>query len=330
MREDGHMAVLNTRALETYRPRGDVDAARGLVYESAVGHVVRQIPMDRERGIREAIQRVVMEGIVEIHDMGMSMLWWKHLIRAEPPIEVHAYFHTGWDALPRDSGNVRVAGLKAFADGSVGAGNAAFSTPYTDGRTARPFLTHGQVYEMARRAEGLGLRLAVHAIGDEAIRVAVEGLRGTTGHRIEHFEFVPSEYTDDPSLLKHVEICMQPNFLKWAGPRGLYETRVGKEWAERCNPLAVLHGRARLTFGSDCMPLSPRYGIRMAMTAAGPHRRMTLEEALHHYARTPLREGGEASFLVTDGPLPECDIIATFFRGRAIWHRGTLESLNYP
>lgn len=324
VREDGHVAVLNTKALDIYRPKGDVDRQRGLVYEEAVSSVMKQIPMDRERGVREALTAVVREGIVELHDMGMSVSWWKPLMDAEPCIEIRAYFHTDWDALPEGHGNLRVAGLKVFADGSVGAGNAAFSTPYADGRTVKPFLTRARVYELARKAESMGLQLAVHAIGDEAVRTAVEGLRGTPGHRVEHFEFVPDRYLEDTSLLEHVEICMQPNFLKWASPGGLYETRVGSEWAGKCNPIGALHGRVQLTFGSDCMPLSPRYGIRTVVNASCPHQRLCMEDALSHYIRAPLVEGGEASFIVTDGTLPDCEILTTIFRGRAVYMRGDI------
>ncbi len=330
VREDGHVAALNTRALDMYRPTGKVDRQRGLIYEEAVGSVMKQIPMDRERGINEALAAVVREGIVELHDMGMSMAWWRPLIDADPPFEIRAYFHTDWDSLPQGRGNLHVAGLKVFADGSVGAGNAAFSTPYTDGRVVKPFLTRAGVHELARKANSMGLQLAVHAIGDEAVRVAVEGLRGSPGHRVEHFEFVPDEYLEDASLLEHVEICIQPNFLKWACPGGLYEIRVGSGWAERCNPMALLHGRARLTFGSDCMPLSPRYGLRMAVNASGSDQRLSLKDALSHYIRTPLAEGGEASFIVTDGPLPDCEVLATFFRGRIIYEKVPIRKLNYP
>ena len=97
---------------------------------------------------------------------------------------------------------LRLGGVKAFVDGAVAGRTCWLSEPYegTDDH-GMAVIDPGDLAELARTVHCAGLRLAVHANGDEAIRVllgAVEAARAdspaiTTRHRIEHCSVVDAD-----------------------------------------------------------------------------------------------------------------------------------------
>jgi predicted amidohydrolase YtcJ len=96
---------------------------------------------------------------------------------------------------------LRLAGAKVFADGTLNSRTAWMLHPYRD---PVPGLERGQRMKSAdeiaravRRVDALGLGLAVHAIGDAAVREVLDGferalpaVRGAGPWRIEHAEVV--------------------------------------------------------------------------------------------------------------------------------------------
>lgn len=321
VRIDGHMAVLNTKAWHIFDPLGDF--RNGFIYEKEVEKVLSRIQLDERRGLKNAIEQCVKEGVTEIFEMCGTPSWYEKIIESNPPIDVRVFIHEGFECietLKRSHGNVKLDGIKIFADGSIGAKTAAVSTGYTDGRYIRPFLERNQIRAMARFAESLNLKLAVHAIGDLAIVEAVEALRDSREtHRIEHFELVPDEYLENLEKLGNIHVCMQPNFLRWASPGSLYEKNLGKEWCKRCNPFAVLEKYSNLSLGSDSMPLSPRYGLKLLQNPPYPIQKMKIERAIELYSKSKIKVGEFADFIVTDGKLPDCEILMTVSRGEVLF-----------
>ncbi len=255
--------------------------------------------------------------------MGGGVDWFMEIAQQKPKIDIRYYMHREWDRMdeiPRKVGNIKLEGIKAFADGSIGAKTAAVSTGYTDGKMVEVFMKREKIRTLGKFAEDKGLKLAVHAIGDLAIKEAVEGLKDLNGgHRIEHFELVPQEYLENPEILQNITVCMQPNFLRWAFPGGLYERNIGKFWAEKCNPFALLEGKINLIFGSDSMPLSPRFGLKMLLNPPSNVQKLDINTAMKHYRRCKLAEGNEASFILIDKPLPEGNVVMTVFRGDIVF-----------
>jgi predicted amidohydrolase YtcJ len=77
---------------------------------------------------------------------------------------------------------------------------------------------------------------------------------------------------------------MQPNFLQWSGPGGLYEARLGPGRDARIDPhRKVLDAGVALAFGSDGMPFGPLYGIHLAVNAPHPDQKVSVAEAIHAY-----------------------------------------------
>src|SRR5207237_629051 len=86
--------------------------------------------------------------------------------------------------------------VKLFADGTLGSRTAALLEPY-DGTEERgmDLLSRAELCDLTRRAFGRGLAVAIHAIGDRAVRHcldAIEAAGGSPGlpSRIEHAQLV--------------------------------------------------------------------------------------------------------------------------------------------
>ena len=201
---------------------------------------------------------------------------------------------------------LQVGALKSFADGSLGSTTAWFFEPYSDAPNTSgipsPELLHpDKMYEEMRDADKAGLQLAVHAIGDRAIRAILdmfERLEREEGMsdrrlRIEHAQHLSP--ADIPRFAKlHVIASVQPYHAiddgRWADKR-IGPERVKTTYAFR----SLLDAGAVLAFGSDWFvaPMNPLVGIYAAAsrrTLDGkypngwvPQQRISVADAVHAY-----------------------------------------------
>lgn len=308
-RVDGHLLSVNSRALESIelpeRFQEEADLERGLLREEAAWWFYDQIEPGLE-AIEEAIQAAVKEahalGITSAHEIVKPryLRAYQHLHkRGELRLRVYAnpradsldnLIHLGLETGLGDEW-LRLGAIKVFADGSIGAGNAALREPYHD-REERGKLnyTPEQLLKLVRTAHEHGWQVMTHAIGDRAIRLVLEtyrqaGVGPADRYRIEHFELPHDEDLQEAARMGIIA-SMQPNFVKWAGPGGLYEARLGPERTERIGPhRLVLDAGIRVAFGSDCMPLGPLFGLHQAVNAPHPAQRLAVEEAIRCYTQ---------------------------------------------
>jgi len=69
-----------------------------------------------------------------------------------------------------------------------------------------------------------------------------------------------------------------------AKKNGLYHLALGEEWLPNNNPYRkIIDSRANLLFGSDCMPMDPLFGIKMASESEYDAQRISFEEAVRAY-----------------------------------------------
>src|SRR5207247_3696492 len=95
---------------------------------------------------------------------------------------------------------LRIGHVKFFSDGAVGSQTAALEEPY-EGTEDRGILTFDPLELRAdvARAAAAGLAVAIHAIGDRAVRVALEAIAPTRvtlpklRQRLEHVQLVREE-----------------------------------------------------------------------------------------------------------------------------------------
>jgi len=201
---------------------------------------------------------------------------------------------------------LQVGALKGFADGSLGSTTAWFFEPYSDAPNTSgipsPELLHpDKMYEEMRNADKAGLQLAVHAIGDRAIRAILdmfERLEREEGIsdrrlRIEHAQHLSP--ADIPRFAKlQVIASVQPYHAiddgRWADKR-VGPERVNTTYAFR----SLLDSGAVLAFGSDWFvaPMNPLVGIYAAATRRTldgkhpngwvPQQKISVAEAVHAY-----------------------------------------------
>jgi hypothetical protein len=338
VRVDGHLAAVNSEALNLAwhvvegAPRL-VDVELGEIREAAVVAVLSLVRPD-DATIREALRAAARSchrlGITTAHIM-TGAVDPSAILDAAPGLCLRVVVHPPVDRLEvlvRDGvrsgqGNAwgRWGGVKLFADGSIGARNAAISLPYESGGRGALNYSTAWLSERIAAAERSGWQTITHAIGDRAIGQVLDAHRRAGSdrglrHRVEHYELPTVDQIQDTAQLG-LAVCMQPNFVgNWSGAGGLYETALGGERDATCNPFsAVIAAGTPLGLGSDGMPLSPLYGIASVVRAPHEGQRVPLEDAIRGYtegsaslsggepAQGMLAPGGSADLLVLDGPL---------------------------
>jgi predicted amidohydrolase YtcJ len=187
--------------------------------------------------------------------------------------------------------------LKAFADGVVESRTAAMLEPY-EGTNGRGEALWGpdELAAAVRAADARGWQVQVHAIGDAAIRQALDAFAATTPgrrHRVEHIEApAPADVGRFAEL--GVIASMQPQHAE--PNRNLWEV-----WSPNLGPARSANGwpwrsisgsGGRLAFGTDwpVVPLDPAASLHVAVnrqTRSGqppggwlPDQRLSLDAAL--------------------------------------------------
>jgi len=302
----GHVAVGNRKALELL-PEGidGVDWETGLMVEDVPLNLNRYFPPDDgeiEEGILRGQKEYMGLGVASVHEFGTPRTFGIYQkLERERKLKLRVYhsfyreflraiaeagLRTGFGSL-----FLKVGGIKAFADGSVGARTAAFFEPYKGESTSGVlFLSSDEIESLVRNAEGAGLQVIIHAIGDRAIEQVIEGYRRAISpgnplrHRMEHFEFPLDRSVDGASELG-LYLSVQPNFVaRWGMKGGMYEDFLGRTRWSRNNPFrALCDSGLKVAFGSDSMPPSPLLGLEGAVNHPIESQRLDMERALSLY-----------------------------------------------
>lgn len=201
--------------------------------------------------------------------------------------------------------------VKFFMDGVLDSWTAVMIEPYADRPdwVGEPLFTQEAFNAAATEADRRGLQIAVHAIGDGAVRSVLDGYaaarkangRRDSRHRIEHIEVI---HADDVARLSELGVIasMQPPHPPGAMGFPLEPTvsRIGKKrWPLSYAWRTLKNTGAHVVFASDwpVSPIDPIRGIQAAVTrkpwAEGdPDQSFTLLEALAGYTI----EGAYAEF----------------------------------
>jgi len=358
VRKDGHMCWASSLALQAAGidartddpPGGQIErdatgCPNGLLLETAQRLVQQVIPPVEDAALagllEEALGAAAAAGLCAVANIGTAREFGalQQLDQeGRLPIRVaHVLYDEALPALltlglrsgfggPR----LRLAGIKIFVDGSLGSRTAWVFEPYARASGTGLVRTPPAVLrDLIRRANGGGLAAIVHAIGDQAVRAALDAfeaaqdLRGelarTPGHnRIEHLQLVDGQ---DFTRFRELDVLasMQP---RHATADALVAER---EWGERCTgayPWAALQRvGATLAFGSDAPveALAPLEGIYAAVTRqrpeGGPPWRpeqcLSLVDALRAYTVGAAAAGADpdATGLLRPGDPADCVVV---------------------
>ncbi|WP_217179010.1 amidohydrolase [Streptomyces sp. AC495_CC817] len=199
-------------------------------------------------------------------------------------------------------GTLSLGSLKVFTDGGMMARTAALTSPYLtpQGPGGSGQLMHEPEVLESTIVEGhlAGWQLAVHAIGDRALDVALDALEKArklsphpkARHRVEHAGLVRPDQLPRLAALG-VTVVVQPSFLYYYGDD--YATVMGEDRADW-----LYRGRGFLDHGvrvagSSDRPVAngaPLRAIQFMVERAsesgrliGPDEALTVEEALRAY-----------------------------------------------
>lgn len=388
-RVDGHVAWVNSTALEiaginkkTENPEGGeivkdsgTGEPTGILKESAADLVYDLIPEPTKEKVREAIEYALQEarrfGITSIQDnsKAIALEVYEELER-EGKLTVRV---SEWLELKEDlseyknlkkkfsdsDGLIRFFTLKGYVDGSLGSRTAAMIEPYSDQPSTSGLLQMSQEHlnELAKNAHANGFSVALHAIGDLAVRNALNALESKgedqtkRRDRIEHVQII---HREDCARIKEsgITASMQPihciSDMRWA------EKRVGKERSAGAYAWkSLISSGVPLAFGTDwpVESMNPMLGLYAAVTRRDfngdpeggwiPKEKLTIEEAIKCYTKWAayaefqeeqkgtLERGKYADIVVLSrnlldinaADIPSVEVIMTIFNGEIIYRK---------
>ena len=286
------------------RPDGVLLEAAALIAWNAAP---QPAPAQWRRHVERGLADLASHGFTEVHDL-LSPSWLGPLlaslddqgvlpmrVRLHAPIDsLEEQARAGWS---RD--RVRLAGGKVFADGTLNSRTAWTLAPFRDPLPDHPFGTplmdRASLATAMRRSHALNLGLAVHAIGDGAVRATLDAATEVNGGgfvgdlprlRIEHAELIAPDDVERFADLQ-VVASVQPCHLLADAP---VLARQFPEHADRVLPLRRLvdsgcePGRL-LWFGSDTPIVRPHpEDSIMAATNRAPSHALTRAECLACFA----------------------------------------------
>jgi predicted amidohydrolase YtcJ len=355
-------------------------APEGTLLENAAALVDAVIPAASERAIERSVRSIsrdlVALGVVGVHDPGYLVpdaglrileLLARLAQRGDLAVRVHAGIRASaldaalerglrsgdrvGDMVGAAPDRVRIGWLKLFADGTLGSRTAALLDPIggpppDPGAGERGVFTTppDALAELAARAAAAGIATQVHAIGDAAVRAALDALGPTVGGvplmpRVEHVQLC---HPDDVPRFGRLGVAasVQPIHLREDA------ATARRDWGARAEAggyrwRSLLDAGAVLAFGTDAPvePIDPWPGIAMAVLrrwpgwpanepVLGAHEAVSFEQALRAAsvgpattAREPLRgrlvPGAPADLIVLPAaPEEPADAAAAFARVR--------------
>lgn len=248
---------------------------------------------------------------------------------------------------PNDD-RLAIIGMKAFLDGTLGSRTARMIEGYADDPGNRGLLVEiaerGELLAWIREVRAARLSPAMHAIGDEAARLALDVADASdgAGHPIVRIEHAQTVGRDDLARFAGRIASMQP--LHKAYDARTAPARLGPHRMDRFFSFRSLRDRgATLAFGSDWPIVSPCpirsmhaaiTGLDVDGTPCRTDENLTPAEALEAHTRGAARcldaadlgdlePGFRADFTVLDLDPAECDwsrerprVLATAVGGR--------------
>jgi predicted amidohydrolase YtcJ len=315
--QDGHSAWVNSRALalagitkQTSDPaHGRIERdpqtgePTGTVREDAMAMVAKLLPAyppgQRRAWMKQALAEASRFGITSLQDADvteeMLKLYAELEKRGELNVRVRVAFHT--DSAKREAEVPRFKELRAkyngrllhtgaikiFADGVIEAKTAALLEPYSDSKNDRglPVYTPEALNRFVQALDKEGFQVHVHAIGDRAIRMALDAFetaRNANGGRDSRHHIAHLELLDPQDIPRFRALGVAANFQPlwaYADPyiKELTLPILGPRRSRWLYPIrSIVKTGALLVCGSDwpVTSLNPLDAIQIAVTRRDP------------------------------------------------------------
>lgn len=204
-----------------------------------------------------------------------------------------------------ESPKFKTHSVKVYVDGVIETRTSNMLEPYTDGSNFPPFYAPQDLNALYVRLDAAGLQIHTHAIGDGAIRLALDAYaaaRAANGANDNRHPIVHLQLIDEADIPRFAQLDVAASFQGlWAYPDDYIDMAiplVGEERVQRFYPIAsVQRTGGRLIGGSDwdVSSLNPLDAIETLVrrqdpwTADGPElgsgERIDLDTALAMYTR---------------------------------------------
>jgi hypothetical protein len=316
---DGHSAWVNSKALalagvtkETADPphgRIERDQATGepsgTLREEAASLIARHLPArtaeEHERGLLRGLEMANRFGLTALHEARASeevLQAYAALerrgrltarviasVRVDPGKALAEVVRLGSLRRRYTAGRLRAAAAKIFADGVLETSTAAVLEPYvgTSGDRGKANLEPPELTRLVAGLDRAGFQIQVHAIGDRAIRMALdafEAARTANGRRDARHHVAHLELIDPEDIPRFRRLGVVANFQPfWANGDSylteLTEPKLGPARSRWLYPVAsLIRSGAAFAFGSDwnVSSMNPLEGIQVAVTRREPDR----------------------------------------------------------
>ncbi len=359
----GHMCVVNTRALElagitrdTVAPFGGAvhldpvsGDPSGLLQESAQQLLSRtygaQDPAELRKALDIGSRAYLAAGVTSSQEAGifhrnefavLQEAWMDHRLPLRTYLMLRIPFLDAMEQMGVFTGfgddRLKLGALKLLSDGSLIGRTAAVSQPFLEDprpdNLGLPSWTQAELDELIWRGHSAGWQVAIHAIGDRAIEMCLDGYeralqrkpRPDHRHRLEHCGILRSDLIRRIKQLGVIPVGQPPFIIEFGDG---FLRHLGRERCQLTYPLRSFLDAGVPVAGSSDSPVSdfrPLLGIQAAVeqrTASGQDfargEQLTVEEAIALYTRS----AAYASFdetrkgTLTPGKLADLVILAS-------------------
>lgn len=367
----------------------DTGEPSGILLEGAMYVVRDKIPersnARRHAGLAEMQDYANSLGITGLHQMG-SLEDYMHIVENGDPT-LRIWYGNGWQSAPDSSLEdsvqasldtqkdvqdrvsatlksksigplLEVGYIKFVSDGVLSAHTAVMTDDYNDrpGWKGEYIIEPEDLKEKVVQFTAAGFPVAIHAIGDEAVKSSIDAVQAAQGNklpypnRIEHIEMV---HLADIERFRDLGIAasMQPNHA--TNSIAYVPVRVGADRTPRAYVWrSMLDADVTLVYGADypTSPLSPLVQMGDAMFRQSPfglnegkpwhpEQSVDFEDALLAYTQAPasltawkddigsITVGKWADFVLLDGTVPvpmdtsfrNITVQKTYFAGREVY-----------
>lgn len=322
--KDGHVLWVNTLALQRAGVSARTpDPANGAILRDAAGEptgilaeeeatdlVYRVIdksdPVLTRHLVEQSLQSLLRAGVTTIHDIeGSDALRLFQQLRGESRLGLRVQMILPRRALSElqslglragfGDDMLRLAGIKIFADGTLGSQTAAMLEDFegSPGQRGILALPEPAMMETIGVAAELGIHVAIHAIGDRAVRVALNsieraqqrlsdaGMQQTQlRYRVEHAQLVAPE---DLERMRRLGVVASVQPFHAVADRDLAERYWGQRYRRAYAYRTMQQMGIPLALGSDAPvetfdPLSILYAAIWRNDPATPERSAWLPE----------------------------------------------------
>ena len=301
----------------------------GILLENAmhlVDAIVPPLAGKRLEGMLKDAQSLLLSyGITSVHDFDREACYQALLnldtageliLRVRKNLHGERLAEIAAEGLRSGSGteHLFLGSLKYFADGALGPQTAAMLSPYENSDSSGILLMDAdEVFVQGLRAAAVGWPLAIHAIGDLAVRSVLDGYARLRAwerenfhphlpHRIEHVQLITPE---DQARLKTLDVIASMQPIHATSDMFTADHYWGSRSAAAYAFNSLLRQGTQLIFGSDAPVESanPFLGLHAALTrrrVSGepgkdgwyPEQRISLSQALEAYTISPARSCG--------------------------------------